>query len=116
MIKISLNKVKIFGYHGLHQEEKITGAEFEVSMDVFFHVSKRLTHLHDTIDYTVLYNIVKERMNEPAELLETIVQDISDRVRETFPHTKQINITISKIHPPLANFRGQFSVSLTNDI
>jgi dihydroneopterin aldolase len=85
MIKISLNKLKLFGYHGLHQEEKLTGAEFEVSMDVYFDVSERITHLHETVDYTVLYNIVRERLNEPAELLETIVQDISARVSENLP-------------------------------
>lgn len=115
MIKISLTKIRLFGYHGLHNEEKITGAEFELNMDVIFNASQRITELHQTIDYTVLYTIIRESMDRTAPLLETIVQDIEQRVREIFPETSQINITISKINPPLINFRGQLSVSLIND-
>jgi len=92
MIKISLTNIRLFGYHGLHAEEKITGAEFELNMDVFYVPDQRITALHQTIDYTALYGIVRERMNIPALLLETIVQDIEQRVRERFPETRRINI------------------------
>ncbi len=115
MIKISLGHIKLFGYHGIHAEERICGAEFEVNMDVLFDPEHVIREIHETIDYTVLYNIVRERMKIPAELLETLVQDISSEVKERFTQVVQINITISKINPPLVNFRGQLSVSMNND-
>ena len=115
MIKISLCQIKLFGYHGIHDEEKVAGAEFEVNMDVYFDPGEKIREIQQTIDYTILYGIIKERMNTPAELLESLAQDISSEVKERFPQVTQINITISKINPPLVNFRGQLSVSLIND-
>ncbi len=114
MIKISLCQVRLFGHHGIHSQEKDAGGEFEVSMDVFYQPAQKISSIDQTIDYTMLYEIVKKRMQQPSALLETIVQDIEMSVRERFPFAGQINITISKIHPPLINFRGQLSVSLIN--
>ena len=115
MIKISLSQVKLFGHHGIHPEEKITGAEFEVNMDVYYVPGGQITDISQTIDYTVLYQIVADRMKKPSDLLETLVQDMYRAVRERFPQARQINITISKINAPLINFRGRLSVSQIND-
>jgi len=115
MIKISLSNIMLFGHHGIHPEEKITGGEFEINMDVSYVPDQSITDISQTIDYTILYDIILKRMKKPADLLETLVQDIDREVRERFPQTRQINITISKIHAPLINFRGRLSVSLIND-
>ena len=116
MIKISLNQIRLYAYHGIHPEEKTTGAEYELNMDVFFDPLNKISEIDQTIDYTVLYGIIRERMKVPAELLESVVQDIEAEVRQRFPLVRQINITISKINPPLVNFQGRLSVSLINDI
>ncbi len=115
MIKISLHKLLMFGFHGIHEEEKITGAEFEVNLDVCYKPAGPITSITQTIDYTVLYEIVKRRMQQPTELLETIGQDIVSEIKQKFPQVGQINITIGKINAPLTNFRGELSVSLTNE-
>lgn len=115
MIKISLSHIRLYGYHGIHPEERITGGEFEVNLDVFFEPEGRISTIKETIDYTSLYQIVRQKMNKPADLLETLAQDIETSIRQNFPLIKQINITISKINPPLTNFRGRLSVSLVNN-
>jgi dihydroneopterin aldolase len=115
MIKISLSDVKLFGYHGIHPEEKITGTEFEVNVDVYYDPEQMIMDISQTIDYTILYHIILERMKKPADLLETLVQDMDRAIREKFPQARQINITISKINAPLVNFRGRLSVSQIND-
>jgi len=116
MIKISLSQIRLYAFHGIHPEEKATGAEFELNMDVFFDPVNSISEIDQTIDYTVLYGIIRERMKVPADLLESVVQDIEAEVKKRFPQVRQINITISKINPPLVNFRGRLSVSLINDI
>jgi 7,8-dihydroneopterin aldolase/epimerase/oxygenase len=115
MIKISLHHIMLFGHHGIHPEEKITGGEFEVNMDVSYVPDQTIMDISQTIDYTILYDIILQRMKKPADLLETLVQDIDREVRERFPQARQINITISKIHAPLINFRGRLGVSQIND-
>jgi 7,8-dihydroneopterin aldolase/epimerase/oxygenase len=114
MIKISLARLKMFGYHGLHREEKITGAEFEIQLDVFFEPKEMIRDIAQTVNYEELYTIIRNKMQVPADLLETIGMEISNSVKELYPEVKEINITISKINPPLMNFRGELSVSVIN--
>jgi dihydroneopterin aldolase len=40
--------------------------------------------------------------------------EIANRVKDDYPSVSEINITISKINPPLANFRGELGVSIIN--
>jgi 7,8-dihydroneopterin aldolase/epimerase/oxygenase len=114
MIKISLDKLKMFAFHGIHPEERTAGAAFEIQMDVLFEPDGYIREISQTINYVDLYEMIRDRMKEPSGLLETVCMDISRQVKERYPVVKEINITISKLNPPLANFRGELSVTLTN--
>ncbi len=111
MLKISLNKVRFFAYHGVYPGEDVTGGHFEVDLHVRFPETKLVYNLDDTVNYEELFNIVKERMEETTALLETIAMEIADTIKQKFPGIMEINITISKLHPPIPNFQGAVSVS-----
>lgn len=112
MLKISLHKLKFHAFHGLYPEEKFTGNDFEVSVDVFFEEpSAMITHLSQTINYATLYQLVKERMNIAEPLLETLAMDIAQQSKEHFPFITEINVSVSKLNLPLLNFQGQTSVT-----
>lgn len=113
-IRIELAKLKIFAHHGVHEEERKAGAEFEVKMDIRFNTGNTIQALDQTVDYTAVYSIIREEMARPRPLLETVGTEIVNRVRLAYPYVEEINITISKINPPLANFRGELGVSVTN--
>lgn len=112
MLKISLHHLKFHAFHGLYKEEKATGNNFEVNLDVYFaEPAEVITNLQDTINYAVLYKLVKDRMNIPEPLLETIAMDIAQQVKRQFPIVFEINVSVSKINPPLLNFQGETSVT-----
>ncbi|MFT3704477.1 MAG: dihydroneopterin aldolase [Agriterribacter sp.] len=112
MIKISLHHLKFHAFHGLYEEEKKTGNDFEVNLDAYFEeTANPITHLNQTINYAVLYNMVKERMNMPEPLLETIAMDIALQAKAHFPIITEINVSVRKIKPPMLNFQGQTEVS-----
>lgn len=112
MLKISLHKLKFHAYHGLYPEEKFTGNDFEVSVDVFFEEPvQKITHLSQTINYATLYQLVKERMDVPEPLLETLAMDIAEQSKAHFPFITEINVSVSKLNLPLLNFQGQTSVT-----
>jgi dihydroneopterin aldolase len=111
MLKISLNKVQFFAYHGLYPGEDITGGPFEVDLDVYFDEKDLVYKLEDTVNYEELFNIVSERMEVTTPLLETIAMEIAETIKKRFPRIKEINITISKLRPPIPNFQGAVSVS-----
>jgi dihydroneopterin aldolase len=116
LIRIEMKRLKIFAHHGVHEEELKAGAEFEVRMDILFKANQTIQELNQTVDYTTVYNIIREEMAQARPLLETVGAEIVNRVRLAYPYVEEINITISKIHPPLANFRGELGVTVTNRI
>ena len=112
MLKISLHHLKFHAFHGLYKEERSTGNDFEVNLDAYFNESvEMITRLQDTINYAVLYQLVKDRMTIPEPLLETVAMDLAQQVKKQFPVVCEINVSVSKINPPMLNFQGETSVT-----
>jgi dihydroneopterin aldolase len=112
LFTIHLNNLYFFSFHGLYEEEKVLGNEFEVNIAVSVNADQRITELHETVNYVSIYNIIKQKMDIPTLLLETVVQDIADAVYESDSRILSINISIRKLHLPISNFTGNASVSL----
>jgi dihydroneopterin aldolase len=68
-------------------------------------------HLHQTLDYTELYSIVKKRMAIPTPLLETIATEMVEEIRSTYSEAEKISISIKKLYPPVNNFEGSVGIS-----
>jgi dihydroneopterin aldolase len=112
MLSIHLHNITFFSYHGIHDEERILGSEFELNITVK-HSPKQLPvkHLSDTIDYISVYELVKKRMETPTALLETLATDIARQILYTFALAESVHLSIRKLHPPVAQFRGSVGVS-----
>ena len=116
MITIHLNKLLFYAYHGVHEEEKILGNEYEVNADVQFHEEEQtINSLSATINYTDLFEIIKQRMLMPSQLLETIVMDIGNAIHEKYDHVRRISISLKKTHPPMRSFQGSVGVTWHKD-
>lgn len=116
MITVELKQVRFFAYHGLYPEERKTGNEFEVSLAVSYDLPDVIiSDIHSTINYAALYELVKDQIGTPVDLLETLVMNMAGEIKEAFPQTKHIRIAISKLHPPIAKFTGTVSVSFQKD-
>jgi dihydroneopterin aldolase len=109
-LTISLNKLHFFAYHGLYSEEKKVGAEFEVSLSVAFQANDKITSLDETVNYEKLYALLKNEMQKPRELLETLVIEITQAIHLSFPAIKKIDISITKLQVPIVGFTGNVSV------
>ncbi len=109
---IQLHNLRFFAYHGLYEEEKILGNEFEVNISVKIKTPKEgKISIHDTINYATVYELVKQIFNQREELLETICINISNAVKNKFPELKKLSIQIIKLHPPITGFAGSVSVT-----
>lgn len=111
LITVSLHNLLFFGYHGLHEEEKILGGEFEVNVELFYEEPiPVISSIEQTIDYSSVYNLIKNRMSKPTLLLETIAMELSAEIKKTFPVTNEIIIRIKKVKPPIMSFTGSVEV------
>jgi 7,8-dihydroneopterin aldolase/epimerase/oxygenase len=112
MMHVHLRQLKLYGYHGLDEGEDILGSEYEVSLTVSYmpeHVP--IISINQTIDYTALYSIIKERWQKPTHLLETLATEIVSEIFAKFPAVEDIVISIHKLHPPIKNFEGSVGVT-----
>lgn len=112
-MRISLNKLLFVGYHGLYPEEKKLGNNYSVEIDIDF-VPKQdlIEQLDQTIDYVLVYAIVKKWMEIPTPLLETLIGKIADDILLEQPLAEKVMVKITKLHLPIPLFEGNVSVKI----
>ena len=97
-----------------HEEESKIGGEFEVDLNVCLEPrALPIRHLDETVDYTLLYQVVKERMERPTALLETLVTEIAQEILSAFSKAEEVCIKIKKLNPPIPFFNGNVSAEYT---
>lgn len=113
-MEIKLEHVILYGYHGLHKGEEVLGGEFEINLSAYFDVKEfPITLLENSVDYATLFAIVKQRMLQPAHLLETIAMDIVNEVLGKFSFVDEVKISISKLKPPIVALSGSVGIAYT---
>ena len=116
MLSIHLNKLKFHSFHGMHEEEKILGNELELNITVLVQSDEKIVSLKQTVNYVTLYEIIKQRMDTPTPLLETVAQDLAEMICSFDDRIKSVEINIKKLNPPIHNFHGQISVSYKKEL
>jgi 7,8-dihydroneopterin aldolase/epimerase/oxygenase len=112
MMYIHLHKLRFHSFHGLYEEEKILGNDYEVDVSVGFMPQEvPIHHLDQTLDYTALFSLVKQRMAMPTPLLETLVTEIAMEIQSQYSEVTKISVSIKKLYPPVNNFEGSVGVS-----
>ena len=112
LLTISLNNVRFRAYHGLHPEERQKGNDFVVNMQVSYKPKTGIIHeLEDTIDYADLFTIINAAMQQPVDLLETLVQTIAYNVHRKFNQVREVTVSVEKLNPPIDKFSGSATVS-----
>ena len=115
MVSIQLKNLLFFSHHGIHEEEKILGNTFEVNVDISFNGNERIDSLEQTINYTSVYRIIKQRMAIPSGLLETLAQDIAHQVHAHDNRILSITVSIEKKNPPIPGMEGSVGVTYHKD-
>lgn len=112
MMTISLNDLQFEAFHGVHADEKILGNTFIVDCFVKLPEPEALIdRLEQTVDYQVVYEIIKNEMEVPTPLLETVCMKIERSIRHEFPLVVAVSVSIKKLHPPIPGFIGSSSVT-----
>jgi 7,8-dihydroneopterin aldolase/epimerase/oxygenase len=116
LLTIELCDLLFTAYHGLYAQEKKIGNQFKVQLLVSYEpASGIVTGIDDTINYVSIYELVKQEMDKPVHLLETLCMTIAALVKEKYPQTKKIDISISKLNPPIASFVGNVGVRFSKE-
>jgi 7,8-dihydroneopterin aldolase/epimerase/oxygenase len=116
LLTIELKQLHFFAQHGLYAEERKTGNEFEVNLIVSYQPSSgTITDISDTVNYVQLYDLLKAEMQKPRYLLETFVMEVTELIHVAFQQVRKIEISITKLHPPIAKFTGTVGVKYSKE-
>jgi dihydroneopterin aldolase len=103
-VKIHLNEMVFYGYHGVHDEERKLGQRFIVSASLHTNsaLDAGIRNLEDTVDYTRVYADIKEIMeSRQFQLLECCANTIADRLLADYPLIESLSICIQKPSVPI---------------
>ena len=113
MIKVALHEVKFYAYHGFYPEEQILGGHYLVDVEVGFVPKKIDDEIKNTVNYEELYSILSVEMQQPRKLLETLVQEMIDQLKNKFPFLETVKVGLKKLNPPLPGEVGYSLVEIT---
>ena len=113
--RISLEGLEFHAFHGVYPHERESGNWFEVdiSVEADFTSAAQNDNLSGTVDYETLYRIVKLEMEKPSKLMETVAEKIINDVMQQLKTVTSVELSISKINPPIGGKCKRATVSIT---
>ena len=111
---IKVSGIKLYAHHGCHPEEEIIGGWYEVDIeaeaDIFSAVKS--DKLLDTIDYSLINDIVRREMNIRSKLVEHVAGRIADSLLKEISRIEEVKVKVSKLNPPVSGEVERFSVEI----
>lgn len=116
MDKIILKNMKFFAYHGVLEEERLNGQYFFVDtvMSVDLKQAGKTDELGDTVDYSAVYNIIKDiTENNKFRLIECLADNISREIMSRYKNIKEILVHVRKPDAPIGGELDWAEVEIT---
>jgi len=113
---IKVENIRIFAYHGCLKEETKIGSDYRVDLEVKANLqtSAQSDKLSDTVDYVFLNRIIREEMNKPSHLLETVAKRILNRIFSDDALVNKATVYISKLNPPIGGDVEKVTIKMTD--
>ena len=115
--KIRLNNIQLYGWHGVGDNEKRTGQQFEVDVEILLNLTSTIASddIKKTVDYSELYRFVVSKFSEKKyNLIETLAYNISMLIKKAF-HVKSCTVIIRKLDALLSGIFDTVEVEVSNN-
>ena len=88
--------------HGFMPQERKVGNYFIVDLTLVAPLEKAVEsdNLEDTINYAAVYEVVKNQMDIPSNLIEHVGGRIIRTLKERFSQLMEVELKLSKLNPP----------------
>jgi len=114
---IKVENIRVFAYHGCLKEETKIGSDYRVDLQVKANLqeSAETDKLSDTVDYVFLNRVIKEEMNKPSHLLETVAKRILNRIFNEDKLVDKATVWVSKLNPPIGGDVERVTIKMTDN-
>lgn len=101
-MKIKINKMILFGHHGVYDQEKKSGQNFEISLSCKLSDRSSDDSIEKTVDYSALMSTAKDVFNKKNyNLIESLADDISSALLLNFEMLTKVTVSIKKPDAPI---------------
>jgi len=107
--------MQFYSHSGIHSFERDVGQLFEIDLDCWLDLTQASwsDRLSDTINYPLLFSMVKEIMEKSQfNLMERLAGEIARRVLEDFP-VERVTVRCRKPRVPVKGFIQCAEVEIT---
>ena len=118
MDKIYLNRMEFYGFHGVFPEENKLGQRFYVDLVLEADLSKasESDDLTYTVNYAEAYDAIKEIVEgEPRKLVETVTEEIAQKMFEAFQIVKACTVKVIKPDPPIKGHYDSVAIEMKRE-
>ncbi len=114
-MRIVLDNIRLYAYHGVLAQEKKVGQWYTVNirMDIQDESATHTDNLNDTVNYAVVYDIVRHEMDVPSRLIEHVCGRIARTVLRECRLVDEVTVSVIKTNPPIGADCSGCGVELT---
>jgi len=107
--------MEFYAFHGCLDEERRDGNRFCVDIEFEYDMRKAAVtdDVHHAVDYSSVYDLVKQQMAKPSNLLENVAWRILTSIRQSFPAIGGALVTVTKFNPPVGGKVEKSSVTMS---
>lgn len=100
---IIIDRLQMFGRHGVSPQEFAVGNIFEVSVRLRFEASQAMLtdRLDTTINYGEVVELIQREMDQSSKLLENLTCRIYRAIIWRYPQVVSGEIEVYKVQPPI---------------
>ncbi len=114
MKEIIIKNLKIFAYHGVHQEEKINGQNFYIDAVCKVIVNSEIDNIENTVSYSeIIKNIKRSMLSQSFDLIETAADYTCKKLIENFNKISEIELILKKPEAPIKENFDYVAVKIT---
>lgn len=101
---IKLEGIEVSAPIGYYPEERQTGTDFIVSLEIAadFSGTEAKDDIAETVNYEDLAKVIKNEMAVPAKLIEHTAHRIKREILALSPAVRSLRLELKKLHPSLA--------------
>ncbi|MGI6773169.1 MAG: dihydroneopterin aldolase [Clostridiales bacterium] len=104
MDKIIVKNLRLYAYHGVNPEEKLTGQPFFIDITAFTDLKKAsLTdELSDTVSYAKITKTARRHfLKDSFDLIEKAAGEVARGILSEFPEIKSVTVKVKKPEAPV---------------
>lgn len=107
-----IEDIRLHAYHGCLEEEGRIGGKYRIDIKATadFNDCADTDDLTKTVDYVIVYDLVKAEMAIRSKLIETVAKRIALKLKEQYDWVDGWEVSLTKFNPPVGGNLGQSRV------